>query len=216
MKVSISLPMNHSAPSNRSPFRGFTLVEVLVTLSVIVILVSIFFGIQRGVYSAQSQAKARAEMAVIASALEAFKSRYGDYPWTDDDGSDINTSTKNALWQAFLFEVLTGELYLGRNSDNEPEMIRGDRRPLTDVGALTVQPPNSTTGTIVDPWGNRYMYYYRTDIDDNSWQNPGFILLSVGENRRASIGSVPSNGIIPKDFFDQTNNHDVIIYGYNN
>lgn len=204
--------MNHSVPSIRIPIRGFTLVEVLVTLSVIVILVSIFFGIQRGVYSAQSQAKARAEMAIIASALETFKSRYGDYPWTEG----INQET-------FLFNILSGQLYLGRPPD-DPDgpigMYAANRRPLTDVGALTTQPAGTPT-RIVDPWGNPYQYFYRVNGTDNNWQNPGFILLSRGENRNATLnqpsgGNPLTHGVIPSNFFDLNHNHDVIIYGYSN
>lgn len=192
---------------------GFTLLELLVTISILAILASIFFGIQRGVFSAQAQAKARAEMAVIAAALEEFKTRYGDYPWTDRPGGVAEN--------VYLHQILTGQVYLDRGSaTSSPAMRTGDRRPLMDVGSLTLEPINPSApesgARIIDPWDGDYVYYYRANASDSAWENPGFILLSRGESGLVTLSGIDSSGIVPPNFFNQENNHDVIIYGYDN
>lgn len=192
---------------------GFTLLELLVTISILAILASIFFGIQRGVFSAQSQAKARAEMAVIAAALEEFKTRYGDYPWTDRPGSVGET--------IYLHQILSGRVYLDRGSaTTTPGMRTGDRRPLMDVGSLTLEASNPSApeagARIIDPWDGDYYYYYRANASDSEWENPGFILLSRGEGGEITLSGIDSTGIVPTNFFSQEHNHDVIIYGYDN
>jgi prepilin-type N-terminal cleavage/methylation domain-containing protein len=203
--------MKDSVRCYRGRRLGFTLLELLVTIAILAILASIFFGIQRGVFSAQSQAKARAEMAVIAGALEEFKSRYGDYPWTDRPGGLAEN--------VYLHQILTGKVYLDRGTGSASMRI-GDRRPLMEMAALTLEPINpsspETGSRIVDPWDGDYVYYYRRNASDGSWENPGFILLSKGENGEVTLGGVDTSGIVPSDFFSRTNNHDVIIYGYDN
>ena len=86
---------------------AFTLIELLAVVSVIVILTGIIFGISKGVMNQQARAKAKAELAMIAQALEEFKLTYGDYPVVAED--DPVTTNINSME---LTKALTGYAYL--------------------------------------------------------------------------------------------------------
>ena len=78
-------------PETRSQ-SAFTLIELLMVMVVIGILSALLFGIATGVNESQNKARAKAEMAVIAQALEQFKVKYGDYPWIHVSNVDIDAT----------------------------------------------------------------------------------------------------------------------------
>ncbi|MFI5357407.1 MAG: prepilin-type N-terminal cleavage/methylation domain-containing protein [Opitutales bacterium] len=63
---------------------GFTLLELLTVIAIIAILVSITFGIARGVKQHMAVQQARAELAVQTQSLEEHFRRSGDYPHTEE------------------------------------------------------------------------------------------------------------------------------------
>ena len=36
--------------------------------------------------------------------------------------------------------------------------------------------------SLLDPWGRRYLYYYKNARTPNAWQAPGYVLYSAGKN----------------------------------
>ena len=75
-------PVQKYTPSGQRSRRsnhGFTLIELLMVIAVIMILAGITFGISRGVENAKRRSVAKAELTVIAQALEQFKLRHGDH-----------------------------------------------------------------------------------------------------------------------------------------
>jgi prepilin-type N-terminal cleavage/methylation domain-containing protein len=76
------LTMNNPLRGNNLQFtkRGFTLIELLVVISIIAILLALsIFGIQ-GARESSRDAKRRADLELIRSGLEIYKSDCGDYP----------------------------------------------------------------------------------------------------------------------------------------
>ena len=63
-------------PNNRI-FAGYSMVEVLLVLSIILILGGITFGTAAGVQSARMKSIAKAEISLITDALLRFYSSYG-------------------------------------------------------------------------------------------------------------------------------------------
>jgi len=91
-------PYSVYPPAQKRPTNsGFTLIELLMVIAVIMVLAGITFGISRGVQNAQARAQAKAELAVIAQALEGFKSTYGDYPWVSGDPTR-QQMPRNCCW----------------------------------------------------------------------------------------------------------------------
>lgn len=193
------------APGTRQPriYSGaFTLIEVLTVIAIIGLLVSFAIG---GLYGAKQRAaiaRAKSELAALSQALEDYKRHYGDYPQTGAAAQASQTITGTALIgaaqaQSLLFNALTG--VYGPASFT----TRLSGPTLVDVSKFTLEAAlNATTFAIpagappakpvvansfLDPWGNRYLYYYKRASPAgggaaaaNSWQAPGFVLYSAG------------------------------------
>ena len=179
---------------------GFTLLELLTALGVIALLATLAVGAARGTKERSNVARARAELAALASALEEFKRLHGDYPQLGEfaqapvtppaltTGPGLNTV------QAKLFNALTG--VFGARAFANPDRTNGPN--LLDVGKFSVNgtlantflvpvpnPPNppvkvEQNACLVDPWGRRYVYYYKNARTPNQWQATGYVLYSAG------------------------------------
>jgi prepilin-type N-terminal cleavage/methylation domain-containing protein len=146
------------APPGANPQRAaFTLLEVLAVVALIAVLTGIVIGVGRRAIEASRATRARAELAVLASALESYKRVYGDYPRTDD--------------AAQLLRALLGQ----RGPASEAE-ING--RALLETARFRI-----SEGMLVDPWDQPYEYAYK--IPAAGWANVRFVLYSRGPDRGA-------------------------------
>ena len=179
---------------------AFTLLELLTVVAVIAILATFAVGAVRGAKERANIARARSELAALVTALEEFKRRYGDYPQTGEFTQAaatpplVTTGPGVQTAQAKLFNALTG-VFGARaftNSDrlNGPNFLDVGKFSLN--GSLTNQflipvsnapnPPSKLEQNVclLDPWGRRYLYYYKNARNPNQWQAPGFVLYSAG------------------------------------
>ncbi|MSU47786.1 MAG: prepilin-type N-terminal cleavage/methylation domain-containing protein [Opitutus sp.] len=205
-------PAGHS--SRRTT--AFTLVELLTSITVIAILSAFTIGAVRGTKERANIAHARGDLAALVTALEEFKRLYGDYPQLGEFGQAAATPTgATALLpngtgpgvntaQAKLFNCLTG-VFGARaftNSDrlNGPNLIPPQFADATKYinGTLTNQflvpvsntpnPPSKSEQNVslLDPWGHRYLYYYKNARNPNQWQATGYVLYSAGHTVAAN------------------------------
>lgn len=149
-----------TAPTGAGPRRAaFTLLELLAVMAIISVLVGLVLGLGRRAVEAGKVARARAELAALSAALDAYQHTYGDYPQTDDE--------------ARLLQSL-----LGRRS---PADIPVSGRALIEtarfVTAGSLDPFADAAATLIDPWGRPYVYAYKSL---HPWSNPGFVLYSAG------------------------------------
>ncbi|WOO43384.1 prepilin-type N-terminal cleavage/methylation domain-containing protein [Rubellicoccus peritrichatus] len=194
---------------------GFTLIEVLVVMTIIIVLAGIVISVQRGVYHKQSQAKAKGEMQAIATALESFKLKYGDYPWLGDDNT---ASTRNP---EKLFNLLTGsEIMFNQNGTVMIGQPPNNRATTAFLGESEIKTDSDTDPTyFVDPWGNPYRYYYKNLSSPDSWEYPAFILMSAGPDGTFTASKL-SNGAIdtdPESYFGDAGNSsdfDNLVHGF--
>lgn len=196
---------------------GFTLVELLTVIAVIAILVSITVGVMRGARQRGAVARAKADLVLLAQALEDYKRHYGDYPQTGPaaansfrvtvaaNGTSAGPGLNTA--QALLFNSLIG-VYgpsgtLGGRI-NGPLFVDVSRIAVevalvpTTFAVPTGNPPakQAVNNAFLDPWGNRYMYFYKRPVAAASattpagparpaapaqaWNAPAYVLYSVG------------------------------------
>ncbi len=203
---------------------AFTLIELLTVIGVMAVLVGIAIGSMRGVKERANMARTKSELAVLALALEEFKRYYGDYPQTGPslaNSQRVTLAPANGLsggpglqtTQAILFNALTGAygvtgLLGGRV--NGPMFVDLSKLPiensltttvLNTLGVPTGTPPSKPTvnTAFVDPWGNRYLYFYKRPTlpatpagpslpgipgrpaqAAQAWLAPAYLLYSVG------------------------------------
>ena len=145
--------------------RGFTLLEILVVIAIILILLSLM-----GIVAANARIKARvsdtkALIKRIHLALDEYKADHGEYPYGDSSSGrvpDLNPSSNP-------------DFYLG---------VELDRTWLTDWG-VSIQftssdyDPNNSN-YFVDAWHNRIMY--RKISADR------MLIWSYGRNEKDEIG----------------------------
>lgn len=203
----------------RQPRRiiAFTLVELLATMAIIAILSAIAIGGIRGAKQRANITRARADLAALVTALEEFKRVYGDYPQLGEFAQAPATPTGitatlpngagpgNNTAQAKLFNCLTG--VFGPTRFTNPDRLNGQN--FLDVGRLVVNgtltntflvPVSNTPNppakpeqnvSLLDPWGRRYLYYYKTARNPNAWQASSYVLYSAGPNVAANGTQTP-------------------------
>lgn len=217
----------HKRP-RRPKQQGFTLVELLMVIAVILILAGITFGISRGVQNAQARAKAKAELATISQAIEQFKSRYGDYPWHDSDaGYPGNEDVNNAM----LTYALTGRLKLEADPDNggttrvvkvddslEDEDVEKNPK-FIDLSKFSTTGSENSPELILDPWGNPYVYMYKEESDPDQWDVFGYHLFTTGPNGDSARTAIEAemeseqSGVLRDGFRDVANAQGIIFAG---
>lgn len=201
----------HRATSPGLGARAFTLIELLTVIAVIAILMTIGIGAIRGARERANIARARTELAALVTALEEFKRLYGDYPQTGEFLQAPATPTSETappgmqFAQAKLFNALTG-VYGPKgftNSDrlNGPNLLDVGKFKLN--GTLTNQflvplsntpnPPSKPEQNVclLDPWGRRYLYYYKNARTPGQWQATGYVLYSAGRQVAANGTQTP-------------------------
>ncbi|TVP77462.1 MAG: prepilin-type N-terminal cleavage/methylation domain-containing protein [Puniceicoccaceae bacterium] len=211
--MTVEIPQQHP---HRPRQQGFTLIELLMVVAVILILAGITFGISRGVQNAQARAKAKAELAIIAQALEQFKSVHGDYPWAaGNPGNPTNNGRQllRALAGFMTFAKNNQGTVVFRNASDIPTdgprsfidltKVSMDRRASQLPSNPATPPPNFY---FMDPWGRPYVYRYKAAADD-AWEKFGYILFSNGPDGQPGT-AIPATGIMPAK--DPSSNPDAV------
>ena len=228
--------MLHNPPYRHSlskRLHGFTMIELLMVIAVILILAGITFGVSRGVQNAQARAKVKAELATISQALETYKSKNGDYPWISVSNysvaidNNVKSASHGLLKTLVGWQSVDGTQVGQTNSSG----IRYDKaKSALDVSKLSLSrewpvpssddetaPSNSTY--LTDPWGNAYVYLYKYRSNSSTWVRYGYILFSRGADGAASSSGLDeSTGEMVtsppgSSFRKQTSNIDNIIAG---
>lgn len=91
--------------------RGFTLVEILTVMAILSLLTAITLPAIRGLGERGTLARTRAELSLMAGALEVYRRAYGDYPQTGNfltASSETTQALHSDHAQARFFNALRG------------------------------------------------------------------------------------------------------------
>ena len=202
------------------------MIEILIVIGIIAVLAALVLKVADSVNQSQGRSRAKADMASMAVALEAFKGQYNDYPRLSSKGGVENCARR-------LFKCLAGQSYMklekGHVTFVDVEKS-SDYKPLLDISAMFIGDPSDPYARVtkidndrnafIDPWGNPYMYYYDTSVIVGSigaWEGTSFFLMSNGEDGDAGeVQSMFSTGILPDedDFRANPKNLDNIVHGW--
>ena len=159
------------------PF-AFTVIELLVVMSVIIVLAGLILSISGYVQKKGARSRAEAEIAAMSAALESYKADNGIYPTdsttTENFDPTTTTSLSYSTASVFLYNSLAGA-------------ANGSRSP-TAKSYFTFKPnmlaPKDQTqvvSAIVDPFGNSYGYSTAKASGKAFGNNPTFDLWSVAD-----------------------------------
>ena len=86
--------------------KAFTLIEILIVMSLLVLLFGITSRMISSVGQSQGKSRARSDMELIASGIEAFGGKYGGYP-------RLSCASNEKFAAGELFKCLAGKMALG-------------------------------------------------------------------------------------------------------
>jgi general secretion pathway protein G len=152
--------------SNHQP-KGFTLIEMLVVITIIVILAGLSMGGYSFVIQKQANSQAKIQISLLSKALEEYKLDNGEYP-PDPTGS-------NDLYKALYWD--SDDNGTGADTDTDQKIYVSQLDPDNNKQGWTEG--TGANAKIVDPWGKEYTY--RRGDHDNA-KNPDFDLLSKGKD----------------------------------
>ena len=151
--------------------RGFTLVELIVVISVIAILMALLFPAFRGVQDQAKKTQAKNDLTQIVTAVSAFYTEYGKYPVADSDQGVEKTFTTSNRQVLDILQSLPG---------NDPSPTDPSANKYNPRKIVFLQPPavkddtagqrrsgvSPSDGNFYDPWAT--VYRIRIDSDYNN------------------------------------------------
>ena len=194
----IRLPRRSSAAkAGHSSFRAsgaFTIMELLVVISIIITLAALILGTAGYVQKKGARSRTEAEIAALSAALESYKADNGAYPrdtannTTDTLDPRIHGDATAKIYQdasLYLFSQLSGldssqtPIASAKSYFNfKPQMLGGTRNAAGNVTVVAF---------IRDPFGNSYGYSTANQAGSSKGYNPTFDLWST-----AGTGSTTS------------------------
>lgn len=155
---------------------AFTLVEILVVVSIVGILAGLALPAIQGAMNSAKKGKAKAEMQSIITAVKAYQNEYGRMP----DSSALTSSVEG-----------DGDSWFGGSaSQNLCWMLSGDNYGQQNPRQIVFLelPPTSTNGVFLDPWKRQYNIKLDTSGNNivNYYQdrNGTALVISFGKNGR--------------------------------
>jgi len=191
---------------------AFTLIELLIVITVIAILMALLFPAFRGVQEQAKSTQARNDVTQIVTAVTAYYTEYGKYPMSNDL-TDITVNGLNGNTNDKLFNGLRGQDG-SVNPKNivflSPPTVKDNNNPRSGI--------SDTNGQYYDPWGIPYVICMDTTYDNLVAPNPYKVNAGVTANVNAgtiawSFGKDKQSDSVPGPATDKktgTNADDVI------
>jgi len=145
---------------------AFTLLELLVVISIIVVLIGLLLPAFRGVQDQAKKVEAKNDLIQIVTAVNAYCVEYGRYPLVVAETIYGPVGTPNSL--------LFNELRATNATENArqvvfitPPDVRDQLHPSSGIGTI-----GPSTGQYYDPWGTPYNIEIDGDYDNQISINP--------------------------------------------
>jgi len=176
---------------------GFSLIELFVVISIIIVLAGLILSTVSYVQKKGERARAEVEIAAISAALESYKADNGIYPGNPDTDALASNSdpaggdpTQAAFQNAslYLYKELSGDHDANRSVNAADDLSGNGVVPKTyfTFKPNMLSPTDQTLNVqyIRDPFGNSYGYstFESANPGSANGNNPTFDLWStVGE-----------------------------------
>jgi len=144
---------------------GFTIIELLTVLVIIVILSGLIVGAAKYALTKGATSRAQAEIAAMENALEHYRNDNGVYP-TTPNGRPTSASAMPYGNSPTLYSALAGG--------------PGFPRTYMTFKPAQIRAINLTTTNVVDPFGAPYNYYCTQPVQADQSNTVSFDLWSYG------------------------------------
>ena len=164
---------------------AFTLIELMVVITIIIILAGLVVGGMEYANQRSASEKAKTQIALLSKGIEEYKLDMGGYPPTNNITGTLTTSAGSST-SAIIFNAL----YFAPLSANQ-RIYLPELDPATSKQGWTTGASSNAT-IITDPWGNQYCYrsaISATGATNNSTINPDFDLWSMGKDGKTDASS---------------------------
>ena len=142
--------------------RGFTLVELLIVIGIIIILSGILLPVLIGAGKKADQTKAKAEITTLVNAIKQFESTYGVLPvptdWKSGNTKDNEKLDEDAF--RWLIKVLQAQDLTATEESNYGalKVVNSRKQKFLDV-------VGNDPGAYLDPWDEPYIVFLDSDYD---------------------------------------------------
>ena len=176
----------------RQPGRGFTIIELLVVVAIIVTLIAILIPSLWKMYDVANKGKATALLGAIRTGLEQYYNDFHMYP-PSSGGSRGSVMLAQGLMgpggnPAFGFHMQTVGVGMGGGATGQI------------YGPYVPPDPNSFKAAarlFVDPWGNEVLYYRSTQAGGPAASPPTSIFAAGGTNAYFNANDCASTAAAP-------------------
>ncbi len=208
----------------RAPRSGFTLVEILVVMAILLVLMASSIKIVGGVRGHTMRVKTEGHLNLLSNALNSYKADMGDYPWVEEGSEEVGLYRSligNRRPQGAHSIVLqAGKTALTNSPDplatkagssyvDLANVVIGDVAKSSDENDQGEAPQPSLPASrdtimshvFIDTWGTPFVYRYKRISDaGKGWKAPRYLLFSRGANgadaSKPDKKGVPAEGIL--------------------
>ncbi len=180
--------------SLRNPERGFTLVEVIVVLTVILMLTAIAVPMLSSYMEDARRARAEAEVKVVGAATMSFYKDLGVFPARNSAGTNntcyvmltgptmptVNPWNAGHNWITWGMGAARGDLLNNHLTVNQPQNAVAAAYATT--GTMRWRGPYSNGSTPLDPWGRPYVVNVSSGYLANATLYKRLWVISAGAN----------------------------------
>jgi prepilin-type N-terminal cleavage/methylation domain-containing protein len=175
---------------------AFTLIELMVVITIIIILAGLVVGGMEYANQRSASEKAKTQIALLSKGIEEYKLDMGAYPGTDDN-TTIAGDVSEQLYETLFYEGYDYDKQsypaVWEKTVNGVKIPKAIKIYLSELNPLSTKQGWVTTTTsgapaaslkILDPWGNNYRYRKGTTA-----QNPDFDLWSMGKDGKSNTAN---------------------------
>ncbi len=146
---------------------GFTLVELLVVISIIIVLAAMSFGAAQMAMNKARKTQALADISAIEQSIERFFSEYSRFPNISAQGDELQTAGDAG---AELLTILLGKEQTGTSMQNPRQIpfLSGIKEGKRNRGGIIYGQGGGSSSIqgLYDPWGNPYHIIMDTEFED--------------------------------------------------
>lgn len=177
---------------------GFTLVELMVVIAIIVILMTLVIASYGWIQASQAEQQTKVMVTRIAGGLQQYKMDNGYFP----DGNGSETSS-NAVYKA-LFGDYTNAGIPGKNKQGQRNTIYIEELDPNRTGASSWVSNQNGEFLIMDPWNSPFRYrlgWQETDSKKKKGTgvNPDFDFWSPGIDKTTNARNLTKTGVNEDD-----------------